>query len=102
MAPASLDVSLAAFAQLEADRTALETIWAQRLERADYEVDQARRRYRRWLGSRAHQQRDPHRRQRGDPGSLGDGRIADDPGLATTPSRPPGLQEPAPAPAGTK
>jgi DNA invertase Pin-like site-specific DNA recombinase len=46
MAPASLDVSLAAFAQLEADRTALETIWAQRLERADYEVDRARRRYR--------------------------------------------------------
>ena len=46
MAPASLEVSLAAFAQLERDRTALETIWAQRLERADYEADRARRRYR--------------------------------------------------------
>ena len=46
MAPASLEVSLAAFAQVERDRTALETIWAQRLERADYEVDRARRRYR--------------------------------------------------------
>jgi hypothetical protein len=46
MAPASLDVSLAAFAQAEADRAALETIWAQRLERADYEADRARRRYR--------------------------------------------------------
>lgn len=46
MAPASLEVSLAAFAQVEADRTALERIWAQRLERADYEADQARRRYR--------------------------------------------------------
>jgi DNA invertase Pin-like site-specific DNA recombinase len=46
MAPASLDVSLAAFAQVEADRSALERIWAQRLERADYEADQARRRYR--------------------------------------------------------
>lgn len=46
MAPASLEVSLAAFAQVEQDRTALETIWAQRLERADYDVDRARRRYR--------------------------------------------------------
>lgn len=46
MAPASLEVSLAAFAQVEADRGALETIWAQRLERADYDVDRARRRYR--------------------------------------------------------
>jgi hypothetical protein len=46
MAPASLEVSLTAFAQVEADRTALETIWAQRLERADYDVDRARRRYR--------------------------------------------------------
>jgi hypothetical protein len=46
MAPASLDVSLAAFAQAEADRAALERIWAQRLERADYEADRARRRYR--------------------------------------------------------
>jgi hypothetical protein len=46
MAPASLEVSLAAFAQVERDRTALEKIWAQRLERADYDVDRARRRYR--------------------------------------------------------
>jgi len=46
MAPASLEVSLAAFAQVEADRNALERIWAQRLERADYEADRARRRYR--------------------------------------------------------
>ncbi|MFG1610660.1 recombinase zinc beta ribbon domain-containing protein [Actinoplanes sp. NPDC049265] len=46
MAPASLDVSLAAFAQVEVDRTALERIWVQRLERADYEANRARRRYR--------------------------------------------------------
>jgi DNA invertase Pin-like site-specific DNA recombinase len=46
MAPAILEVSLAAFAQVERDRGALEKIWAQRLERADYDVDRARRRYR--------------------------------------------------------
>jgi DNA invertase Pin-like site-specific DNA recombinase len=46
IAPASLQLSLAAAEQVEHDRAAVETIWAQRLERADYEVDRARRRYR--------------------------------------------------------
>jgi DNA invertase Pin-like site-specific DNA recombinase len=46
VAPASLHLSLAAAEQLERDRGALQALWAQRLERADYEVDRARRCYR--------------------------------------------------------
>jgi DNA invertase Pin-like site-specific DNA recombinase len=43
IAPAALEVSLKAAEQLEHDRAAVEKIWAQRLERADYLVDRARR-----------------------------------------------------------
>jgi hypothetical protein len=46
IAPASLELSLAAAEQVEHDRAAVDTIWRQRLERADYEVDRARRCYR--------------------------------------------------------
>jgi hypothetical protein len=44
--PAALELSLAAAEQVEADRAAVDAIWRQRLERADYQVDRARRCYR--------------------------------------------------------
>ena len=43
--PAALEASLAVAADLQAERAALEQHWRQRLERAQYQVDQARRRY---------------------------------------------------------
>jgi DNA invertase Pin-like site-specific DNA recombinase len=43
--PAALEVSLAVAADLEAERAALERHWQQRLERARYAVDRARRQY---------------------------------------------------------
>ncbi len=43
IAPAALELSLHAAEQVEADRAAVEQIWRQRLERADYDVDRARR-----------------------------------------------------------
>ncbi|HME26360.1 MAG TPA: recombinase family protein [Acetobacteraceae bacterium] len=43
--PAALQASLAVAADLQAERAALEHQWRQRLERAQYQVDQARRRY---------------------------------------------------------
>ena len=43
--PAALEVSLAVAADFEAERAALERHWQQRLERARYEVDRARRQY---------------------------------------------------------
>ncbi|MFC4955509.1 recombinase family protein, partial [Streptomyces mauvecolor] len=45
MAPAALEVSLAAAEQTEHRREAVDRIWRQRLERADYAVDRARRQY---------------------------------------------------------
>jgi DNA invertase Pin-like site-specific DNA recombinase len=46
MGPAALEVSLAAAEQIQAQRAKVEEIWHQRLERADYAVDLARRQYR--------------------------------------------------------
>jgi DNA invertase Pin-like site-specific DNA recombinase len=46
MAPAALEVSLAAATQIEQRRAEVDRIWRQRLERADYEADRARRCYR--------------------------------------------------------
>ncbi len=43
--PAALEASLAVAADLQVERAALEQHWRQRLERAQYQVDQARRRY---------------------------------------------------------
>ncbi|MET8957641.1 recombinase family protein [Streptomyces sp. NPDC004393] len=43
IAPATLVLSLHAAEQVERDRAAVEKIWSQRLERADYLVDRARR-----------------------------------------------------------
>ena len=43
--PAAIEASLAAAADLEAERKNLERHWDQRLERAQHQVDQARRRY---------------------------------------------------------
>jgi DNA invertase Pin-like site-specific DNA recombinase len=43
--PAAIEASLAAALDLEAERKALEQHWRQRLERAQHQVDQARRRY---------------------------------------------------------
>ncbi|MDF3017051.1 MAG: Mobile element protein [Thermomicrobiales bacterium] len=43
--PAALEVSLAVAADIEAERAALERHWQQRLERARYEVERARRQY---------------------------------------------------------
>jgi len=43
--PAAIEASLAAAADLESERAAVDRHWRQRLERAQYQVDQARRRY---------------------------------------------------------
>jgi DNA invertase Pin-like site-specific DNA recombinase len=45
VAPAAVEVSLTAAGQIAARRAEVERIWAQRLERADYAVDRARRQY---------------------------------------------------------
>jgi Recombinase zinc beta ribbon domain len=45
MAPAALEVSLAAAGQLEAQREQADRIWRQRLERAEFAADRARRQY---------------------------------------------------------
>jgi DNA invertase Pin-like site-specific DNA recombinase len=45
--PARIEATLATFAQLERQRVALEQLWQQRLERARYEVERARRQYNR-------------------------------------------------------
>ena len=45
MAPAALEVSLAAAGQAEAQRAQVDRIWRQRLERAGYQADRARRQY---------------------------------------------------------
>jgi DNA-binding MarR family transcriptional regulator len=45
MAPAALEVSLAAAEQEEDQRAGADRIWRQRLERADYAADRARRQY---------------------------------------------------------
>src|SRR5260370_6603541 len=45
LAPAALEVSLAAAAQAEAERATLDKLWRQRLERARYAADRARRQY---------------------------------------------------------
>jgi DNA invertase Pin-like site-specific DNA recombinase len=46
LAPAALELSLTAAEQFEADRARLDRIWQQRLERAAFDVDRARRCYR--------------------------------------------------------
>jgi hypothetical protein len=45
LAPAALEVSLAAAEQVEAQRAQVDRIWRQRLERADFAADRARRQY---------------------------------------------------------
>ena len=45
MAPAVLQVSMAAAAQAEDERAMLDKLWRQRLERARYAADRARRQY---------------------------------------------------------
>ena len=45
MAPAALEVSLAAAEQAQHRRQEVDRIWRQRLERADYAIDRARRQY---------------------------------------------------------
>jgi hypothetical protein len=45
LAPAALEVSLAAAGQAEARRAQVDRIWRQRLERADFAADRARRQY---------------------------------------------------------
>ena len=45
MAPAALEVSLAAAGQVQAQREQVDRIWRQRLERADYQAERARRQY---------------------------------------------------------
>jgi DNA invertase Pin-like site-specific DNA recombinase len=45
MAPAALEVSLAAAEQVEGQRTQVDRIWRQRLERAELAADRARRQY---------------------------------------------------------
>jgi hypothetical protein len=45
VAPAALEVSLAAAAQAEAERATMDTLWRQRVERARYAADRARRQY---------------------------------------------------------
>jgi DNA invertase Pin-like site-specific DNA recombinase len=45
LAPAALEVSLVAAEQVQAQRAQVDRIWRQRLERADYAVERARRQY---------------------------------------------------------
>ena len=45
MAPAAIEASFALAKNLEAERAALDRHWRQRLERAGYEVERARRQY---------------------------------------------------------
>jgi DNA invertase Pin-like site-specific DNA recombinase len=45
VAPAALEVSLAAAGQVEAQRAQVDRIWRQRLERAEFAADRARRQY---------------------------------------------------------
>jgi len=45
VAPAAVEVSIAAAAQAEAERASLDRLWRQRLERARYAADRARRQY---------------------------------------------------------
>ncbi|GIH79827.1 recombinase family protein [Planobispora longispora] len=45
LAPAAVEVSLRAADQVMAERAELDTLWSQRLERAQYEADRARRRH---------------------------------------------------------
>ena len=45
VAPAALEVSLAAAGQAEAQRAQVDRIWRQRLERASYQAERARRQY---------------------------------------------------------
>ena len=45
VAPAALEVSMAAAAQAEDERAMLDKLWQQRLERARYAADRARRQY---------------------------------------------------------
>ncbi len=45
VAPAALEVSMAAAGQAEAERASLDKLWRQRLERARYAADRARRQY---------------------------------------------------------
>ncbi len=45
VAPAALEVSLAAAEQVEAQRAQVDQIWRQRLERAHYAADRVRRQY---------------------------------------------------------
>jgi DNA invertase Pin-like site-specific DNA recombinase len=45
VAPAALEVSMAAAAQAEGERAVLDKLWRQRLERARYAADRARRQY---------------------------------------------------------
>ena len=45
MAPAALEVSLAAAGQVQAQREEVDRIWRQRLERADYQAERAQRQY---------------------------------------------------------
>jgi hypothetical protein len=45
LAPAALEVSLAAAGQVEARRAQVDRIWRQRLERAEFAADRARRQY---------------------------------------------------------
>jgi len=45
LAPAALEVSIQAAAQAEHERAGLDTLWRQRLERADHTADRARRQY---------------------------------------------------------
>ena len=44
-APAAIEASLALVENLEAERAAIDRHWRQRLERANYEVERARRQY---------------------------------------------------------
>jgi hypothetical protein len=45
MTPAAIEASLALAENLEAERAAIDRHWRQRLERASYEVERARRQY---------------------------------------------------------
>jgi len=45
LAPAALEVSVRAAEQIEANRAQVDRVWQQRLERAEFACDRARRQY---------------------------------------------------------
>ena len=74
LALAALELSVAAAGQVEARQAKVDRIWRQRLERADFACDRARRQYQ--LAERAHLGEEHERYQRARPARLSAAELA--------------------------